>query len=72
MQSAADNFHETSAWYRRFWVWVAIALPTSVVIAGFVTLWLALRFPDAEVSAEGIHEAANSVVGRNSVAPPKR
>jgi len=72
MQSTTDALCEASAWYRRFWVWVAIALPTSAVIAGFVTLWLALSFPDREVTGGTVHEPVNSVLGRNSVAPPKR
>ncbi len=30
------------AWYRQFWPWVLIALPGSVVIASFVTLYIAI------------------------------
>ena len=30
------------AWYRQFWPWVLIALPGTVVIASFVTLYIAI------------------------------
>jgi hypothetical protein len=33
-------------WYKQFWPWFIIALPASVVIASFYTLWLALSNPD--------------------------
>lgn len=38
-----------TAWYRQFWPWVLIALPSSVVIASFVTLAIILEHPDPEV-----------------------
>lgn len=37
---------ENLPWYRHFWVWFIIALPASAVIAGFITLWLAMSRPD--------------------------
>jgi len=33
-------------WYRQFWPWFIIALPTAAVIASFITLWLAVSNPD--------------------------
>lgn len=33
-------------WYRQFWPWFIIALPTAAVIASFVSLWLAVSHPD--------------------------
>lgn len=33
-------------WYKQFWPWFIIALPASVVIASFFTLWLAVSNPD--------------------------
>jgi uncharacterized protein len=33
-------------WYRQFWPWFLIALPATVVIASFVTLWLAMQSPN--------------------------
>ena len=36
-------------WYRQFWPWALMAGPAIVVVAGFITLWLALRTPEALV-----------------------
>ena len=33
-------------WYKQFWPWFIIALPASVVIASFFTLYLAISNPD--------------------------
>jgi len=33
-------------WYKQFWPWFIIALPASVVIASFFTLYLAVTNPD--------------------------
>ena len=38
-------------WYREPWPWLLISGPLVVVIAGFVTLWLAIRSNDGLVSA---------------------
>jgi hypothetical protein len=37
---------DTEPWYRQFWPWFLIALPGSVVIAGFTTLYIANRYSD--------------------------
>jgi hypothetical protein len=37
-------------WYRQFWPWFLIALPATVVIAGFFTLYLAIKYSDDLVS----------------------
>lgn len=37
-------------WYRQFWPWFLIALPASVVVAGFFTLYLAIKYSDDLVS----------------------
>ena len=39
-------------WYRQFWPWFIIALPTAAVIASFVSLWLALSHPDQLIVTE--------------------
>ena len=33
-------------WYRQFWPWFIIALPASAVVAGLLTLWIAISNPD--------------------------
>jgi hypothetical protein len=50
--------HETQApvqsqpWWKFGHVWLVIAGPVIVVIAGFITLWLAIRTPDPVVTSE--------------------
>ncbi|MBN1379913.1 MAG: FixH family protein [Gammaproteobacteria bacterium] len=36
----------TIAWYRQFWPWFLIALPTAAVLAGILTLFIAAKNPD--------------------------
>ncbi len=37
-------------WYRQFWPWFLITLPATVVVAGFFTLYLAIKYSDDLVS----------------------
>ena len=37
-------------WYKQFWPWVLIGLPTSVVIASVVTYFLAINGMDSVIS----------------------
>lgn len=37
-------------WYRQFWPWFLIALPTSVVVACIFTIYLAVTYKDGMVS----------------------
>lgn len=43
-------------WYRQFWPWFLIALPLSVVIAGFSTLFIALENPHSMVDDQYYQE----------------
>jgi len=47
-------------WYRQFWPWFIIALPASVVVASFVTLWLAISNPDHLVIEDDEYQQLNS------------
>lgn len=38
--------YDTKPWYKQFWPWLLIALPGSVVIAGFITLYIANIYSD--------------------------
>ena len=40
---------DTRPWWCHGYVWLVISGPLAVVVAGFLTLWLALRTPDPEV-----------------------
>jgi hypothetical protein len=43
-------------WYRQFWPWFLILIPSLAVIGGFVTLWLALSHPETLVVDEREYE----------------
>ena len=43
------NITETRPWYREPWVWLIIALPMTAVIAGMITLYLAITTSDGLV-----------------------
>lgn len=38
--------YDTKPWYRQFWPWFLISLPATVVVAGFVTLYIANKYSD--------------------------
>lgn len=45
----SEQEHQNTPWYRQFWPWFIIALPASVVVAGFVTLYIAIKNDDSLV-----------------------
>lgn len=47
-------------WYRQFWPWFIIALPASAVVAGFITLWLAITNPDGLVVSDDQYQRVKS------------
>lgn len=47
-------------WFRQFWPWFIIALPTSAVIASFVSLWLAVSNPDYLVVTDDEYQQLKS------------
>jgi hypothetical protein len=49
MNASPEQERHPEPWYRQFWPWFLIALPGSVVIASFVTLWLAVSRPNPMV-----------------------
>jgi uncharacterized protein len=49
MQEADRPTVPAAPWWRHAHVWLVIAGPVIVVIAGFATLWLAIRTPDPVV-----------------------
>lgn len=53
ISKAAETQPQTSLpWWRYAHVWMIIAGPAIVVVAGFVTLWLAIRTPDPVVDED--------------------
>lgn len=85
MQEAAHS-PSPAPWWRHGHVWLVLAGPLVVIVAGFVTLWLALRSPDALVTEDyyrkgieinrtlELHDRAHlpAVQGRNHAATPAK
>ena len=59
-QNTKPNASQEPPWYRQFWPWFIIALPASVVIASFFTLWLAISNPDHLVIEKDEYQHLNS------------
>jgi len=57
-------------WYREPWPWILMAGPAAVVVAGFVTLWLAVSTSDGLVAEDYYKQglAINRVLARESTA----
>ena len=51
MTVLAENLIEKS-WYREPWPWILMAGPFVAIIAGFFTLWLAIRSDDGLVASD--------------------
>ncbi|MBO4329453.1 MAG: FixH family protein [Rhodocyclaceae bacterium] len=51
--AASDN----KPWYKHPWPWILIALPATAVVAGMITLWLAVVSFDGMVKDEDVHRA---------------
>ena len=64
---------EPQPWWRFGHVWLVIAGPVIVVIAGFVTLWLAISRPDPVVAEDyyrkGLEINQTLAQPENSLAP---
>jgi uncharacterized protein len=82
MNDPASLRADGEAWWRFPLLWMVMALPAAVVLASFLTLWLALRTPDPVVGANGSRPGPElakqqggkmlmpAVAGRNHAATP--
>ena len=75
---------DTKPWWKYGHVWLIIAGPVIVIIAGFVTLWLAISRPDPVVAEDYYRQGVEinktlqgtdksllpAVMGRNHAATP--
>lgn len=59
-------------WWRHGMVWLVIGGPAVVVVAGFVTLAIAIANPDPVLPTAGSGDAAPAVQARNHAATPQR
>jgi hypothetical protein len=57
---------DSTPWFRQRWPWLLIAGPAIVVVAGIVTIWLAIRSDDGLVADDYYKQglAINQVIGR--------
>jgi hypothetical protein len=80
---AESPLMDAAPWWRHGFVWLVIAGPLAVVVAGFATLWLALRTPDPVVAEDyyrrgtalpkempGERHMAPALQGRNHAVTP--
>ncbi|HNV89263.1 MAG TPA: FixH family protein [Methylotenera sp.] len=66
------NENDTKFWWQYGYVWLIIAGPLLVVIAGFITLYLAIRTPDPVIDdyyRKGIEINKTLNAERDSLAP---
>ena len=62
--------HQPKAWYREPWPWILMAGPAAVVVAGAVTIWLAVASSDGLVADDYYKRglAINQELTRDKVA----
>src|SRR3954470_19284874 len=65
--NSPDNQLPVKAWHREPWPWLLMAGPALVIVAGFYTMWLALRSDDGLVAADYYKRglAINQTLSRN-------
>lgn len=71
MTSLADRTRASSrAWYREPWPWLLAAGPFTVIVAGAVTVWLAVKSDDGLVADDYYKQglAINQVIRRDQAA----
>jgi len=72
MKSQAKHPDQGKPWYRHFWVWFIIALPTAAVTAGLLTLWIAMSNPDFLVIDEDEYSRLRSSLKAQSAEPESK
>ncbi|MDM0045067.1 FixH family protein [Variovorax dokdonensis] len=66
-----EEMHSTPGlpWWRTGAMWLVLGLPAAVVVAGFLTLWIALARPDAVVDPD--YYAKGIALGERAKSPDK-
>lgn len=61
---------DTQPWYQQFWPWALMSLPALTVVAGTITIWLAVVSSDGMVSDDYYKDglAMNQSLGRDTQA----
>ena len=68
--STLNTIRDDKPWYRERWPWLLMAMPATAIVAGFVTLWLAITSFDGLVADDYYKQglAINQTIGRAVVA----
>ena len=61
---------DTKPWYRQFWPWLLISIPLLTVIAGIITLMIALKHPDQLVVDPGQYNEIQAGLRAQESPPP--
>jgi len=48
--------HDTKPWYRQLWPWLVFLPPAVAVVGGMTTLYLVIKYPDAEVCGSYVRD----------------
>lgn len=59
-------------WYRQFWPWFLLALPAAALVAGSITLVIAIRHADQEIDANYVKHGLIIEAVQPQNAPPER
>ncbi|MBX3668320.1 MAG: FixH family protein [Rhodocyclaceae bacterium] len=52
MTVSAAALPANTPWYRQLWPWLLISMPATAVVAGFATLWIAIKTDDGLVTGD--------------------
>ncbi|MEO7886882.1 MAG: nitrogen fixation protein FixH [Polaromonas sp.] len=75
---------QTTPWWKHGHVWLVISGPAAVVVAGVITAFLAVKYPDAVIGGQepvrtsrtsALHQSralAPALEGRNHAATPEK
>ena len=48
--SASQTRRDSLPWYKERWTWLLMLMPATAIVAGFITLWLAITSFDGLVA----------------------
>jgi len=70
MQNAARELVPVRAWWRERMMWLVVGGPAAVVVASFVTLYLAITRPDPVIETNTHLSADSAADGEQGTAHP--
>ena len=58
--SATQTRRDSLPWYKERWTWLLMLMPATAIVAGFITLWLAITSFDGLVADDYYKQAITS------------